>query len=230
MPELPEVESARRLVERNCVGYKIRSVNVYEQGNGPRNGLFDDIVYETKIVENAGDIKDSDYFDSNVLKPSHYEKALVNQIINKVHRKGKQLWFELRVSSRSSTTIDIGSSFILFHFGMTGSFVVKGVDAPSYMSFKVRDEIWPPKFTKFEIIFENNIQLAFTDPRRLGRIRLRNEDLMSHLPISKLAMDPIINENEFTIEYFKSSLAKYTCPIKALLLDQEKVICGIGNW
>ena len=49
-------------------------------------------------------------------------------------------------------------------------------------------------------------------------------------PISKLAFDPLLNVEEFTVDYMKSTLAKYTCPIKALLLDQEKMICGIGNW
>ena len=44
MPELPEVEAARRLVERACVGRVVEDVLVAESGGGPRDGLVDDIV------------------------------------------------------------------------------------------------------------------------------------------------------------------------------------------
>ncbi|RYY73012.1 hypothetical protein EON63_20195, partial [archaeon] len=47
MPELPEVEAARKFVEELCVGSKIVKMETKEQGGGPRDGLFDDIVIET---------------------------------------------------------------------------------------------------------------------------------------------------------------------------------------
>ncbi len=55
---------------------------------------------------------------------------------------------------------------------LSGSFAVKGVENPSYKSFKL-SECWPPNFTKLELEFEGNVKLAFADPRRLGRIRFR---------------------------------------------------------
>ena len=82
----------------------------------------------------------------------------------------------------------VGSDVVvLFHFGMTGSFVIENEAAPSYKSFRVRNEHWPPKFAKLEIIFSNNVKLAFCDPRRLGRIRLRTDPLNSS-PIKDLGI------------------------------------------
>jgi len=108
---------------------------------------------------------------------SKYHDALMKKTIKAVHRKGKQLWFEMEGS-------DI---VILFHFGMTGSFVIENEAAPSYKSFRVRNEHWPPKFAKLEIIFSNKVKLAFCDPRRLGRIRLRT-DPMNCSPIKDLGI------------------------------------------
>ena len=111
---------------------------------------------------------------------SKYHDALMKKKIKAVHRKGKQLWFEMEGS-------DI---VILFHFGMTGSFVIENEAAPSYKSFRVRNEHWPPKFAKLEIIFSNKVKLAFCDPRRLGRIRLRT-DPMNCSPIKDLGIGKI---------------------------------------
>jgi hypothetical protein len=44
VPELPEVECARRLLEDNCVGATIVVADPIEKGGGPRAGLFDDII------------------------------------------------------------------------------------------------------------------------------------------------------------------------------------------
>ena len=60
--------------------------------------------------------------------------------------------------------------------------------------FKVSEE-WPPRFCKLEITFGSDgdgeaVGLAFTDPRRLGRIRLR-DDPLNQPPIVKLGSDPI---------------------------------------
>lgn len=60
----------------------------------------------------------------------------------------------------------------MFHFGMTGSFTVKGVGSMQYKSFSVDASQWPPKFTKCELVFDDGARLAFTNARRLGRIRL----------------------------------------------------------
>ena len=117
---------------------------------------------------------------------------------------------------------------ILFHFGMTGSFVIEGQDICKYKSFKVVCEHWPPKFTKLELTFEDGCRLAFCDPRRLARIRLCHGDPEKSDPICRLATDPLHNSLEIS-STFKQINSKQ-CPIKSLLLDQEAIVCGIGNW
>lgn len=77
---------------------------------------------------------------------------------------------------------------------------------------------WPPRFTKFEIVFENSdahpqiLDFAFTDPRRLGRVRfltgpqyLTDEQLLLEDPLKSLGPD-----------YSKD-------PEKALDINKEKV-------
>jgi formamidopyrimidine-DNA glycosylase len=214
MPELPEVEAGRNLLQTHCVGSRVTRVNVLESGNGPRNGLFDDIVCDRQALANDK--------MPHVMMPQFNQKDFINALLNRklisACRKGKQIWLEL----------DGDGPSVLFHFGMTGSFVVRGVDAAKYIAFKIQDQNWPPKFTKMEITFDNGIQLAFCDPRRLGRIRLRYGDPTKVPPISKLACDPILDGLSF--EYMKSRVTKYSTSIKAVLLDQEKVLCGVGNW
>ena len=49
----------------------------------------------------------------------------------------------------------------LFHFGMTGAFVVEGVAPLKYQEFKVDTAVFPPKFCKLELQFSNGARLAF---------------------------------------------------------------------
>ena len=198
MPELPEVESARSSIMKSCLGLRITGLNVIEQGFGPRQGLFDEIVYCDSITK------------------TDMESVLLGKTLQQVHRKGKHLWFELCGTSLA----------VLFHFGMTGSFVFKDGDIPLYKSFKVSEE-WPPKFTKLELNFENDIKLAFCDPRRLARIRIR-DDPRSKEPISELGLDPLLDGVD--ARYLQQELRKYSAPIKSVLLDQEKIYSGIGNY
>eukprot|EP01033_Poteriospumella_lacustris_P004990 gene4989-gene5511 len=230
MPELPEVESARSHIHRVGAGRRIVRVVFKEQGGGPRDGLVDDIVLEipsendmprsasttSKSRKNGGEPSDMD------LRERIFSGALLNKTVEAVFRKGKQLWMIFQ---------DTESPAVLFHFGMTGSFLIKNEVIPSYKSFKVlpgEEAPWPPRFTKCEIEFDNGACIAFCDPRRLGRIKLRRDPQMSE-PINELGIDPLTEELPTTAELEKR-LQGISAPIKAVLLDQSKVFCGIGNY
>lgn len=210
------VSSARRLIESLCLNRPIEAVNVYEQGNGPRQGLFDEIVCEN-------------------LTPDLLQKALLGRAIHRVHRKGKYLWFELSGNGRIP----------VYHFGMTGSFAVENVPGVEYKRITVDTTIWPPKFTKHEIIFgpphvssssssssssktkgNDRVRLAFTDPRRLGRIKLVTEPYREP-PLSELGWDAYTEL--IPLHNFFRQVNQRNGPIKAALLDQGW-IAGIGNW
>jgi len=75
--------------------------------------------------------------------------------------------------------------------------------------------------------FSNGAQVAFCDPRRLGRIKLRTNALMCP-PISSLARDPY--SEDFDVQYVASALSGTSKPLKALLLEQDSLFSGIGNW
>ncbi|KAJ1407975.1 Formamidopyrimidine-DNA glycosylase N-terminal domain-containing protein [Ochromonadaceae sp. CCMP2298] len=203
MPELPEVESSRKFVEQLCAGHVIHKLSIREQGGGPRDGLFDDLIFEDgKDPANEG----------------VFYKALHQRTLKSVHRKGKQMWFEFA---------DGGDS-VLFHFGMTGSFAMKDHPIPMYKSFKVDADNWPPRFAKAVLEFSNGVELAFCDPRRLGRIKIRADPLGSP-PLSKLGIDPVTGTIPSPAE-LSQLLSSISAPIKAVLLDQERLFCGIGNY
>ena len=204
MPELPEVEAGRLTVEQHCLGQRIVAVNLLEQGGGPRDGLFDELVC-------SGNTE------------AEFREALLDGTIVSAKRRGKQLYFEVKIKGQSKSQQPL---HLLFHFGMSGSFAVEGVAVPTYVNVKI-DTKYPPKFCKFELQFANGKKLAFSDPRRLGRVKLLKGDPLTQAPLSKLARDPVL---EGVGADFPAQLKKYTTPIKALLLDQEAVLCGIGNY
>lgn len=200
MPELPEVEASRRQIEAQCAGLTITAVHANEAGGHARSGEFDAIV-----------------FDDPDASASMVAAALMGKTLVGVRRRGKQLWLELS-----------SPPHLLGHFGMTGAFAIKGVEPLSYKQFKVHTEEWPPRFTKLELSFgDGTAALAFCDPRRLGRLRLRH-DPEAEAPWKSLAPDGLLELPPVTA--MCARLSSTTAVIKALLLDQNKLLSGVGNW
>jgi formamidopyrimidine-DNA glycosylase len=85
---------------------------------------------------------------------------------------------------------------------------------------------WPPRFTKLHLLFDDGAELAFTNARRLGRIRLR-DDPRSEPPIAKLGFDPHLQMP--APDLFAGLVRRRRVAIKALLLDQG-FAAGVGNW
>ena len=195
MPELPEVESARMLVHTRCMGQKIVGVNAKESGGGPRSGLFDEIVCKFATAEAL-------------------EKALVGKTLQDTGRRGKLQYWQLS-----------GGSILSYHLGMTGSFTIQGVAGQVYKnkSANVAPADWPPRFCKVEVVFANGARMAFTDPRRLGRVALHASVAAATEglgPDAFLALPPLPAFG---------ALLQRSVPIGALLLDQS-VIAGVGNY
>ena len=104
--------------------------------------------------------------------------------------------------------------------------MIKGIDAPTYQEFKIHDEEWPPRFTKLELTF-GSTKLAFCDPRRLGRLRLRTNPIEQE-PWCALAPDALLDP--LKADRATEVLSTTSTAIKALLLDQNKLVSGVGNW
>ena len=188
MPELPEVERGRRLAATACEGRRIERVRCAN----------DRIVFDEQ-------------------SPLHVRRALIGRRVRRVHRHGKQLWFELDDQNHP-----------LFHFGMAGAFQVPGVPALSLASSGKRDGdgSWPPRHLKIHLWMEDGGELVMTDKRRFGRIRLRAEP-RAEPPISRLGFDPLTQMPP--MEEFARRLRGRRVAIKSLLLDQG-FAAGVGNW
>lgn len=92
---------------------------------------------------------------------------------------------------------------------------------------------WPPRFWKFHLETEAPaVEVAFTDPRRLGRVRLVDcpgKDIRKYSPLVENGPDPVVDTDIFTEEFLRRKMKSRHVPIKALLLDQT-TLSGIGNW
>jgi formamidopyrimidine-DNA glycosylase len=84
----------------------------------------------------------------------------------------------------------------------------------------------PPKYWKLEIEASDGTIVAFTDMRRLGRIRLAG-DPENEPPVSLLGFDPLIWLP--SAAEIQRLLAVRRSPLKAVLLDQS-FSAGVGNW
>jgi len=174
VPELPEVESQRRRVQRWLKGRRLSAVNVVE----------DPVVYAGRSARSVA-------------------AALRGRRVQAVRRRGKHLWMELD-----------RRPWPAFHFGMTGWF-----------SFYRREEE-RPRFWKIELVAADGRRLAYTDPRRFGRIRLQ-QDPAHEPPIARLGFDPL--EGLPPTRDLALHLARRKAPLKAVLLDQA-LFAGVGNW
>ncbi len=79
---------------------------------------------------------------------------------------------------------------------------------------------------KLMLELDDGGELAFTNARRLGRIRLR-EDPAGSPPISLLGFDPLIDPP--SPAEFAARIKGRAAVIKSLLLDQ-RFAAGVGNW
>jgi formamidopyrimidine-DNA glycosylase len=188
MPELPEVERARRLVERVAVGHRIVRVRCAD----------DRIVF-------AG------------VAPRTVARALTGRVVVASRRRGKQLWWELDQRP-----------WPLFHFGMTGQFLTPVADPLRLRAHGQRalDRSWPPRFWKIIVALDDGTELAMTNARRLGRIRLQH-DPEHERPIAALGFDPL--QELPPADAFAAALRRRKGVLKAVLLDQG-FAAGIGNW
>ncbi|CAG8454383.1 2144_t:CDS:2 [Diversispora eburnea] len=151
-----------------------------------------------------------------------FEKSIINKTVVDTGRKGKYFWFLLDEKPHP-----------IFHFGMTGDIHFKNQEKFHYRRNVNKDSNeWPPRFWKFTMVLEDpndstsQVTMAFTNKRRLARIRLVNSPL-TEPPISQLGFDPL--HDMLTLTNFSETILKRHCPIKTLLLDQS-FSAGVGNW
>ncbi|RYG37972.1 hypothetical protein EON81_05020 [bacterium] len=148
--------------------------------------------------------------------PEAVRAALLGSTVMEVGRQGKYWWLELN-----------RSPWVFGHLGMTGQIIDFSDEPAKYRhGRKALDENGDPKWLKLDIRTEDGRRLAFSDPRRLGRIWL-SENASTDTRLAKLGPDAF--ENMPVAEEFHRRLAKRKAPLKAVLLDQG-FLAGIGNY
>ncbi|KAK4252466.1 hypothetical protein C7999DRAFT_27203 [Corynascus novoguineensis] len=179
-----------------------------------------------KKIKNATAIEDTNVFGKVGTTGADVAKALTNKKVLSAGTQGKYFWLILDQPPHP-----------VMHFGMTGWIHIKG-DRTAYTNYykKMKPEelnTWPPKYWKFHLITEDPaVEVAFTDPRRFGRVRLVDcpgESIRKFSPLVENGPDPVVDIDVFTEEYLRAKMRSRHVPIKALILDQS-VISGVGNW
>jgi len=201
MPELPEVETARRLIADEALRRRIVAVD------------------------------DADTFVCRPHSPGELRDALTGRMLTAAHRRGKALWCETSGRHGSAgpgpegpgdpdDPDDAEGPDLGIHLGMSGRIVVTSKDGqtaeggdPPGRDAQPRKAAWD----RFTLVFADGGRLALFDKRRLGRIQL-NPDID--------ALGP--DAGEVALAEFRALVTKGTIAIKARLLDQSK-IAGVGN-
>ncbi len=174
MPELPEVEIVARALNEAVSGRRIESSELIRARLAPDTA------------------------------PEDFSNKIHTCRINFVHRRGKNILFDL----------DNGRT-LLTHLRMSGRFMLLPQEAED------------PKFTHARFHLDQGSRLVFQDQRHFGLMKVIDTPLLQHEPaISKLAPEPY--SPEFSADYLRITLAGCSRSLKEFLLDQTKV-CGLGN-
>ncbi|KAL7817468.1 Formamidopyrimidine-DNA glycosylase N-terminal domain-containing protein [Trichoderma aethiopicum] len=181
-----------------------------------------------KTIASAAAIDDASVFGKVGTSGKEVEAALKGKKVISAGSQGKYFWI----------TFDKPPHLVM-HFGMTGWVHINGertAYANYYKKMKESDiSQWPPKFWKFHLTTDDKhdpVQVAFTDPRRFGRVRLVDcpgDAIRQHSPLVENGPDPVVDKDVFTETYLRDKMKARHVPVKAFLLDQA-MISGIGNW
>lgn len=129
-----------------------------------------------------------------------FASGLQGRRILAVSRRGKFLQFDLS-----------GPGYLLIHLRMTGHLAVLPPGAE------------PPPYTRVAFYLTDGRRLAFSDPRKFGRLWLLDQP---DLVLGKLGPDPIADD--LTCAAFVHLIQAHRGAIKPLLLRQE-ILAGLGN-
>ena len=142
MPELPEVEIARRLIADQALHRRIAEVD------------------------------DSDSYVARPHSPGELRSALAGRSLTAAHRRGKTIWLDTSgigdaaVPGGPELGIHLGMSGRIVVTRPDGT-VTEGGDPYRYRARPARAE-----WSRFTLTFADGGSLVLLDPRRLGRVRL----------------------------------------------------------
>jgi formamidopyrimidine-DNA glycosylase len=134
--------------------------------------------------------------------PASLDDAVRGKRVESLGRRGKYLiWtFEDEVH-------------LVMHLRMTGNLLIIGDQQPPY--------------TRVLMALDSGETIAFTDPRRFGTgVVLLGDAALEDYFSKRLGVEPL--SPDFTTEYLREVARRRKQPVKAFLLNQER-IAGVGN-
>jgi formamidopyrimidine-DNA glycosylase len=144
VPELPEVESARAVIERAALGREIV------------------------------DVDDSDTYECRPHRPGEIRTALVGRHLTAIHRQGKSMWCDTSGVTGQSRSDAAGPALGLHLGMSGKIVIADGrgdeIEGGDYWERGRPNGDY--RFSRFSLTFADGGSLLLIDPRRLGRVRL----------------------------------------------------------
>jgi formamidopyrimidine-DNA glycosylase len=138
-----------------------------------------------------------------------------------VQRKGKLICMIL--SSIQNKRNNPNRWYLFLHMGMTGR-----ISTPDYiprLESLGSEESYPPKHTHLTFSC-GTMEASFSDPRKFGSVILQSSQECEFSKLAPDALEVSSSKTKFNIE----GLIGQSTPIKTILLDQTRVMSGVGNW
>ncbi|MFZ5366079.1 MAG: bifunctional DNA-formamidopyrimidine glycosylase/DNA-(apurinic or apyrimidinic site) lyase [Patescibacteria group bacterium] len=223
MPELPEVETIKRSLQKSIVGKKITGVQVLlvKQFQGKKEEV---IGREILGIERRGKV----LIVALGKKPDKEPATQRAQKTSVPSTKFSAFGVAGKIFGTEVVAVPEGTEkVLLIHFKLTGQLVwvpKAGERVTLGHPIPFAGTELPAKTT--HVIFGiDGGRLFFNDLRQFGWIKVIS-DLSNLSDLRRLGPEPF--DKEFTEDYLKQIFSKSAKPIKLVLMDQEK-IAGIGN-
>ena len=231
MPELPEIETIKRYLEKDLIGRKIKDVKILNKKSfiGDKRKILNSKILK---IERRGKMLifklDADKrtphqkFDAGRPKPC---SALVwdgsqrtclpaRQGLTRINSIGLNLVFHLKLTGQLTFYYTNGNE------SLNKWQRIKNISYTNGNEFL--NEWQRIKYTRVIFILDKGF-LIFNDARKFGWVKvLDDEDLNNEL--SKIGKEPF----DLNFKYLKEIFSKTKRPIKIVLMDQGK-IAGLGN-
>lgn len=204
MPELPEVESLRKGLDKVLKKRVIRKVTVKNK----------------KIVSGSGTIRKA----SNV-KAKNFQEHLEGKTIDSVSRRAKNLI--IKTTEGDVVLIHLKMTGQLVYVDETNNKTKNDIVTGGHPIEESYRQPLPHKHT--HIIFElDRGNLYYNDVRQFGYVLhyKSEQEAISQKHFDKIGLEPF--DASFTLDYFKENILKKNKAIKTVLLEQS-VVVGCGN-
>lgn len=217
MPELPEVENFRRLL----LPLAAKSETLFIDSpspNPPRSFLTADQVELLSGKYHVKDVLRRGKLICMVLDCIEKVEGCTRKLQIQVHVNGYAARYLLALTLRcclARSFLDNSGVYLFLHMKMTGR-----ISTPSYVPSleSLNDSEYPPSHTYLTFKTDSE-EACFSDPRKFGSVTLST----TLSAFEELAPDAL---TDFGVE----QLVGQSAGIKAILLNQKRVVAGVGNW